>query len=99
MGKRAKTHYGYLITWFNDYAKVHHLRFDVYSPYHMRLMDEGTVVLDAWTTGKYYVKETNYVEYHAGIIERGTEKGELPVDSQTAFNMFLNRLFNPIDFA
>lgn len=99
MGKRAKTHYSYLPGWFMAYAKSHNMRFDVYSTYHMRLMDDSIVCLDAWTTGKYYIKETNYVEYHAGIVERGGEKGQLPTDSQTEFNMFLNKLFFPIDFA
>lgn len=92
-----KTHYANLESLLKEYANYHSLTFHRYSPYHMRIFDEGTVCFDVWTTGKYYVKETNYNLLPLRVVERAGEKGELIVNKKSVFQ-FLNRLFYPIDF-
>ena len=62
-----------------------------YSPYHFRIMDGGYVVVDVWTTGRYYVLMTDYLEMAGGGVERGGEKGQLPL----TFEHFLDGLFYP----
>ena len=62
------------------YAEENLLELHQYSPYHFRLMDSGYVVVDAWTTGRYYVVTTDYLALAGGGVERGGEKGSLPVD-------------------
>lgn len=68
------------------YAEKRMLDFHQYSLYHMRVMDGGFVVVDIWTTGRYYVVMTDYLEMLEGnVVERGGEKGQLPLDNLEEF--------------
>jgi hypothetical protein len=49
-------------------------------------MDGGYTVLDVWTTGRYYVVTTDYLELFDGnVVERGGEKGQIPLDKLWGF--------------
>lgn len=68
-----------------------------FSPIHRRLTG-GFTSVDIWpTTGRYWVGQT---EYHKmtdeKIIERGGEKGELPVGNEAILE-FLDKLFFAAD--
>lgn len=76
------------------YATSRGLDFHQYSKYHMRLMDGGYTVLDIWTTGRYYVLTTDYVEFAKGTVERGGEKGLVP-GSYEELEKWLDNLFYP----
>jgi hypothetical protein len=78
-----------------DYAERRVLDFHQYSPYHMRIMDGGYIVLDVWTTGRYYVLTTDYMEMTQGAVvrERGGEKGWVPTGSLKKLWSFLDALF------
>lgn len=68
------------------YAQVRALDFHQYSPYHMRIMDGGFVVLDVWTTGRYFIVMTDYLAMTDGNLpERGGEKGQIPINDITNF--------------
>lgn len=65
-----------------------------YSPYHFRIMDGGYVVVDVWTTGRYYVLMTDYNELtDDNVVERQGEKGQLPL----TFERFLDDIFYPME--
>lgn len=99
MGRAKKEHYKQIARWLKQYAAENDLYYARYSEYHMRIAMDEVACLDAWTTGKYYVKETDYSVFEADIIERGGETGWLEVDDERLFFSFLDKLFNPIDFA
>ena len=96
MGHSHNTHYPKLMGFLREYAKQRSLDFDVYSEYHMRLMDGGIVCLDIWTTAKYYFVETNYNVYQAHFIERGGENGNVPTKKKELYG-WLDRAFYPLD--
>lgn len=98
MTARSK-HYNSLPDLLQAYAIANDLHYARYSEYHMRLIQGDLVCFDAWTTGKYYIVNTEFVLYEAHIVERAGEKGILPVTDTKQLNNFLNKLFNPIDFA
>jgi hypothetical protein len=80
-----------------QYAEDRSLDFHQYSPYHMRIMDGGYVVLDTWTTGRYYIVMTDYYKLTDGsIVERQGEKGDLPIDNLWSF---LDTIFYGADMA
>ena len=103
MGNNKKFHIPGLPKRLYDYAESRALEFHIYSQYHMRLMDGGFTVLDIWTTGKYYVLATDYLEMLGPrkAIERGGEKGMIPDNSK--MQVWLDKLFfpelndNPVD--
>lgn len=97
MGKRKKTHYDWLPEMLADYTKGKPLRFDRYGEYHMRIVDAGTCCLDIWTTGKYYVVETNYNLLEAHVTERAGEKGDIPTWDDKALIYFLDKMFFPLE--
>lgn len=69
-----------------NYAERRVLDFHQYSPYHMRIMDGGYTVLDVWTTGRYYILTTDYLEMLEGNkTERGSEKGFVPLNAMWEF--------------
>lgn len=75
------------------YARNRTLDFYRYSEYHMRLTDSGYICIDIWTSGKYWVKETNYYKMtDKPIIERGNEKGWIP-ENYPELEKFLDKLF------
>ncbi len=78
-----------------NYAERRALDFAQYSPYHMRIMDGGYTVLDVWTTGRYYILTTDYMEMTDGAIirERGGEKGWLPTANEKELWPFLDTIF------
>lgn len=74
-----------------NYAEKRVLDFHQYSPYHMRIMDGGYVAIDVWTTGRYYILMTDYLEmFGPGIVERGGEKGFIDT---TNLWPFLDKIF------
>lgn len=76
----------------NAYAASRMLDLHQYSPYHFRIMDGGYVVVDLWTTGRYFIMMTDYLELTDGnVVERGGEKGQLPL----TFEKFLDDIFYP----
>ena len=93
----AQVHYKRLPKLLEHYADERSLEYHRYSPYHMRIYyrtsEECRVILDAWTTRKYWVKETNY--YH-DIVERGSETGLLPEGTKALFN-WLDKLFFAVE--
>lgn len=75
-----------------EYGESRMLDMHQYSPYHARIMDGGYVVVDVWTTGRYYILMTDYNELtDNNVIERGGEKGQLPI----TFEEFLDNIFYP----
>lgn len=98
VGKKHNTHYPQLPEFLEQYAKDNDFFYARYSEYHMRIIQDDIVCFDAWTTAKYYIVGTEFVEYGANITERAGEKGQLPTKKKELYN-FLNKLFYPIDFA
>lgn len=95
MSRRKNIHYDSLSTMLDAYAAKASLDYHRYSKYHMRLMDGGFTVLDVWTTGRYYILTTDYLEMIGeGIVERGGEKGDIPTNKGQLIE-WLNKLFFP----
>lgn len=91
---KQKNHIPGLSERLSTYAEKRVLDFHQYSPYHMRIMDGGYVVLDVWTTGRYYVVMTDYYLFLDGAIpERGGEKGFLPTLTEEELWPFLDKIF------
>lgn len=98
-----RVHRDELPTTLEAYADERGLEYIRYSEYHMRIFYDRSfhgaagwrarVALDAWTSGKYWVKETNY--FH-GIIERGGEKGWLPTGQNDLYG-WLDKLFFAVE--
>jgi hypothetical protein len=90
---KQKNHIPGLAEALQEYTESRKLDFHQYSPYHLRIMDGGFVVLDVWTTGRYYIMMTDYNELTDGnVIERGGEKGQLPI---TKIEEFIDQIFYP----
>lgn len=88
---KSKQHIPGLVDELQGYAEDRMLDFHQYSPYHLRIMDGGFVILDAWTTGRYYVVMTDYKSLlNYTVAERQGEKGQLPSDKLW---IFLDGLF------
>lgn len=81
MSRKPKNHVPRLHERLAAYCEARGLTTHMYSPYHMRVFDDGFTVLDVWTTGRYYIQTTDYKQqYDDGVIpERFGEKGNLPV--------------------
>lgn len=95
MSHKPKNHIPDFDKTLEAYADAYLVDLHQYSPYHFRLMDGGYVVLDCWTTGRYYIMITDYAAMTDGnIIERGGEKGQLPRDTKKLIK-FLNEIFFP----
>lgn len=94
-----KFHYDELPFWLHDYAKSLFLDYEQYSAWHLRLKDEaGTVCIDFWTTGKYYILETNFHRYRGmHIRERAGEKGKVNVKDKKKLYKWLDELFFPLE--
>ncbi len=95
--REKKVHYPQLKRALRSYAEARLLDFHMYSPWHMRIMYAEFVCLDVWTTGKYYVKETNYCDMEGKqTVERGGEKGQFILEEFDKFEelyKFLDDLF------
>lgn len=91
MSRRQKHHITGLSEKLLEFAESRTLDFHQYSPFHMRITDGGYVVIDVWTTGRYFVLMTDYAELSPGVIERGGEKGKMPKD----IYKFLDKVFFP----
>lgn len=64
------------------------LEFD--NGHHLRLNDGNITIVDTWpSTGKYWIKETNY---EGETIQRGGESGFVPAAEEEAFD-FLDLIF------
>lgn len=88
---KQKNHIAGLVDKLNEYSEKRQLDIAQYSPYHLRIMDGGYVVLDVWTTGRYFIVMTDYNEMTDGnVVERQGEKGQLPLDALTPF---LDKIF------
>lgn len=93
MARKKKKHIAGIDTKLSTYATSRHLDFATYSPYHRRLMDGGYTVIDIWTTGRYYILTTDYLEMTGiSMVERSGEKGMLPIES---LEQFLDGIFFP----
>lgn len=97
MARKARVHHPVLAVALKKYAAQHGFYYTMYSAYHMRVIQKDMVCLDVWTTGKYYIVSTEYVDYGAGLVERAGEKGQIPL-KQKQLHDFLNKLFYPIDY-
>lgn len=88
---KPKNHIPKLDNTLAEYTNRRMLDFYQYSPYHFRISDGGFVVLDVWTTGRYYIVMTDYKEMTDGnVAERQGEKGQLPIENVTPF---LDKIF------
>lgn len=97
MSRRKNDHYHQLADFLQEYAIKNDLHYARYSEYHMRLIQGDMVCFDVWTTAKYYIVGTEFLEYGEHITERAGEKGSVPTTKKELY-AFLNRLFYPIDF-
>lgn len=96
---KQKNHIPGLSERLAEYAEKRMLDMHQYSPYHLRMMDGGYITIDFWTTGRYYVVLTDYVEIFDGaIVERQGEKGSLPYEKEKLWP-FLDELFFGADMA
>ncbi len=97
MSRKPKIHYNHLADWLSSYAKSNLLEFKTYSPYHLRLEleSEKLLILDVWTTGKYYVAKTNYQDYAKGNLDRSGEKGRIKTADKNKLYKWLDKLFYP----
>ena len=95
MSRRIRIHYPKLYGWLSEYADKHTLDFQKYSAYHMRMMDGGYVTLDAWTTGRYFIMQTDYraMNPEKHLLERQYEKGMLDVLNKGKLFKWLDELF------
>lgn len=83
---KQKNHIPGLVDKLTEYTEKRALDMHQYSPYHLRIMDGGYTVLDVWTTGRYYVLTTDYLEMLPNpTVERAGEKGQLPVNNLWQF--------------
>lgn len=91
---KQKNHIPGFIDKITEYADKRVLDLHQYSPYHLRLMDGGYVVLDVWTTGRYFVVMTDYEALFDGNVEeREGEKGQLPQIIPGELWPFLDTIF------
>lgn len=98
MGRRRQYHDTTLPAKLKRYADDHMLDFAQYSQYHLRLMDGGLTVLDIWTSGKYYIVATDYLQMCGeGTIERAGEKGNVPSNDMLKLAAWLDKIFFPLD--
>lgn len=93
MSKRKKTYYSGLAELLKSYAEKRTFDYHRYSEYHMRIIDSGFTVVDCWTSGKYWIKQTEYFQQtDKDIIERAGETGLLPLGEKQLFE-FLDKIF------
>lgn len=96
MSKRQK-HYPDLPLRIKSYADSRQLDFIRFSQFHMRISDGGFTELDVWTTNRYYVVASDYAgQGGVDIVERGGEKGSLPININD-FNKWLDKLFFAVE--
>jgi hypothetical protein len=129
MSRRKNTQYPWLKPALIEYTNDRNLDLEIYSEYHMRVMDGGFTTIDLWTTGRYYVLHTDYsaqmpkAEIPGGVLsidmndperlkkhkldvsgrprflERGGEKGMLPLEVEPELYDWLDKLFYAVDMA
>lgn len=93
MSRRKNTFNKELPGVLQAYAKDRALDFHRYSDYHMRITDGGFVMMDFWTSDRYWIGMTDYQAMGTDKIERAGEKGTLP---DTQFMLpFLDGIFYP----
>lgn len=95
MSRKRQYHDKSLPEKLTHYAESRSLEFQQYSEYHMRLMDGGYTVIDIWTTGRYWIMTTDYLDMGIQAVERGSEKGVLPSNNMLKLGMWLDKLFFP----
>jgi hypothetical protein len=99
MSRKSKRHYN-LWPSVQEYGESRSLTFyKQFSPYHMRLSDDFTVI-DIWSSGHYWVGKTSYNEQtEQRITERGGSKGdfEFNPDDKTLLYEWLDGLFYAAD--
>lgn len=93
MSRRRSYHPPQLPGFLEEYAASRTFDLHQYSEYHIRIMDGGLTCIDIWTTGKYWIKETNY---NGVLVERQGEKGMIPLKKKPLFQ-FLDKIFFAID--
>ena len=95
MSRRKNPQYPHLKEWLKEYSDARVLDFNIYSPYHMRIMDGGYTMVDIWTTARYWIGQTDYAEMYPEkyLVERGGEKGSVnPADKEKLF-AWLDQVF------
>jgi len=90
---RRNYHPPQLPGFFQEYAKSRTFELHQYSEWHYRIIDSGVTCVDIWSTGKYWIKETNY---NGVLVERQGEKGMIPFKKKPLFK-FLDGIFYAID--
>src|SRR6476661_8702993 len=96
---KPKNHIPGLAERLANYADKRVLDFHQYSPYHMRITDSGYVILDIWTTGRYYIVMTDYYLFlDDAIPERAGEKGSIPYEAEKLWS-FLDTIFFGADMS
>jgi len=97
MSRHKKQHWPELRELLQRYCLSRKLDFYAYGAYHMKIRDSGFTCISIWTTGKYFVEETNYSEI-AGerSYERTDERGKLPRDKKK-LGRWLDGLFYGAD--
>lgn len=89
---RPKNHIPEFTNKIVAYAEKRMLDLHQFTPYHGRITDGGYVILDVWTTGRYFIVMTDYEDLTNGSEnERGGEKGQLPLTLES----FLDGIFYP----
>lgn len=79
------------------YANSRSLDLIEFTDIHTRLTDSGFTTVDVWpSTGSYYVLQTDYNEQGGNIVERGGEKGKLPIGQSNIWK-YLDKLFYAVD--
>lgn len=94
MSRKKAKHYPNLHVWIKLYCEEMLLDYHRFSLYHMRVTDGGYTMLDVWSTGRYYIHNTSYLELGGkGIRERGGEKGMVEVTDKEKLFTWLDGLF------
>lgn len=92
MTKHKKVYVEGLVDKLWEYADARELDLQNYSKWHYRLLDQGFTVLDIWTTGRYYVVDSDYAAKYPGadLVETAGQKGQLDMNNLWPF---LDKLF------
>lgn len=93
MSKKYVKHYPEIRSYLKQYAESRALEFNQFTEYHMRVIDDGFTTVDVWSSGKYFIKQTNYyLQSDEGVTERYGEHGRISIGKAEMFD-FLDDIF------